>query len=178
MKSILSPDKVWRRTVESRPLSLMHRAKSSKLRIPDRANKDHHRPQRAINENIAGTGPGIADDALAPTECLPQRPQMKKQNEFPKNSAHRFRRRRAGHKNKHLPMHSDATSSLPNSSDPLCRGILRALPRSERPALQPKPRSSVSIAQEITNRRIDLPRPLQVHPVRGAFDGRETSIAR
>lgn len=29
---------------------------------------------RAINETIAGTGPGIADDALAPGEELPQAP--------------------------------------------------------------------------------------------------------
>ena len=29
---------------------------------------------RAVNENIAGTGPGIPDDALAPGEELPQPP--------------------------------------------------------------------------------------------------------
>jgi hypothetical protein len=29
---------------------------------------------RAINETIAGTGPGIADDALAPGEDLPEAP--------------------------------------------------------------------------------------------------------
>ena len=29
---------------------------------------------RAINETIAGTGPGIADDALAPSEELPEAP--------------------------------------------------------------------------------------------------------
>jgi hypothetical protein len=30
--------------------------------------------ERAINETIAGTGPGIPDDALAPGEELPQQP--------------------------------------------------------------------------------------------------------
>jgi hypothetical protein len=30
--------------------------------------------EEAINETIAGTGPGIADDALAPGEELPQVP--------------------------------------------------------------------------------------------------------
>jgi hypothetical protein len=30
--------------------------------------------ERAINETIAGTGPGIADDALAPGEELPEAP--------------------------------------------------------------------------------------------------------
>jgi hypothetical protein len=30
--------------------------------------------ERAINENIAGTGPGIPDDALAPDEQLPEQP--------------------------------------------------------------------------------------------------------
>jgi hypothetical protein len=29
---------------------------------------------RAVNETIAGTGPGIADDALAPGEELPSAP--------------------------------------------------------------------------------------------------------
>jgi hypothetical protein len=29
---------------------------------------------RAVNETIAGTGPGIADDALAPGEELPEGP--------------------------------------------------------------------------------------------------------
>ena len=29
---------------------------------------------RAINETIAGTGPGIADDALSPGETLPEAP--------------------------------------------------------------------------------------------------------
>lgn len=29
---------------------------------------------RAVNETIAGTGPGIADDALAPGEEVPQAP--------------------------------------------------------------------------------------------------------
>jgi len=30
--------------------------------------------ERAIDENIAGTAPGIPDDALAPGEVLPQPP--------------------------------------------------------------------------------------------------------
>jgi hypothetical protein len=30
--------------------------------------------ERAINETIAGTGPGIPDDALAPGEELPEAP--------------------------------------------------------------------------------------------------------
>jgi hypothetical protein len=30
--------------------------------------------ERAVNETIAGTGPGIPDDALAPGEELPQPP--------------------------------------------------------------------------------------------------------
>jgi len=30
--------------------------------------------ERAVNENIAGTGPGIPDDALAPGEELPSAP--------------------------------------------------------------------------------------------------------
>jgi len=30
--------------------------------------------ERAVNENIAGTGPGIPDDALAPGEDLPEPP--------------------------------------------------------------------------------------------------------
>ncbi|MCW3796975.1 hypothetical protein OMW55_04035 [Sphingomonas sp. BN140010] len=30
--------------------------------------------ERAINENIAGTGPGIPDDAVAPGENLPDPP--------------------------------------------------------------------------------------------------------
>ncbi len=30
--------------------------------------------ERAVNESIAGTGPGIADDALAPGEEFPQAP--------------------------------------------------------------------------------------------------------
>jgi len=30
--------------------------------------------ERAVNETIAGTGPGIADDALAPGEELPDAP--------------------------------------------------------------------------------------------------------
>jgi hypothetical protein len=30
--------------------------------------------ERAINETIAGTGPGIPDDALAPGEELPEQP--------------------------------------------------------------------------------------------------------
>ena len=30
--------------------------------------------ERAINETIAGTGPGIADDALAPGQDLPEAP--------------------------------------------------------------------------------------------------------
>ena len=30
--------------------------------------------EEPINETIAGTGPGIADDALAPGEELPERP--------------------------------------------------------------------------------------------------------
>ena len=30
--------------------------------------------ERAVNENIAGTAPGIPDDALAPGEELPQPP--------------------------------------------------------------------------------------------------------
>jgi len=30
--------------------------------------------ERAIDENIAGTGPGIPDDALAPGEELPEPP--------------------------------------------------------------------------------------------------------
>ena len=30
--------------------------------------------ERAVNENIAGTGPGIPDDALAPGEELPDPP--------------------------------------------------------------------------------------------------------
>jgi hypothetical protein len=30
--------------------------------------------ERAINENIAGTGPGVPDEALAPGEELPQPP--------------------------------------------------------------------------------------------------------
>jgi hypothetical protein len=30
--------------------------------------------ERAINESIAGTGPGIPDDALAPGEELPEPP--------------------------------------------------------------------------------------------------------
>lgn len=30
--------------------------------------------ERAVNETIAGTGPGIADDALAPGEELPEGP--------------------------------------------------------------------------------------------------------
>ena len=30
--------------------------------------------ERAINENIAGTGPGIPDDALAPGEEMPEEP--------------------------------------------------------------------------------------------------------
>jgi hypothetical protein len=29
---------------------------------------------RAVNETIAGTGPGIADDALAPDEAMPRGP--------------------------------------------------------------------------------------------------------
>lgn len=30
--------------------------------------------ERAVNENIAGTGPGVPDDALAPGEELPEPP--------------------------------------------------------------------------------------------------------
>jgi len=30
--------------------------------------------ERAINENIAGTGPGMPDDAVAPGETLPEPP--------------------------------------------------------------------------------------------------------
>jgi hypothetical protein len=30
--------------------------------------------ERSINETIAGTGPGIADEALAPGESLPEEP--------------------------------------------------------------------------------------------------------
>ena len=30
--------------------------------------------EEAVNETIAGTGPGIADDALAPGETLPEAP--------------------------------------------------------------------------------------------------------
>jgi hypothetical protein len=30
--------------------------------------------ERAVNENIAGTGPGIPDDALAPGDDIPQPP--------------------------------------------------------------------------------------------------------
>jgi hypothetical protein len=30
--------------------------------------------ERSINENIAGTGPGIPDDALAPGQDLPEPP--------------------------------------------------------------------------------------------------------
>ena len=30
--------------------------------------------ERAVNENIAGTGPGIPDDALAPGQELPEPP--------------------------------------------------------------------------------------------------------
>ena len=30
--------------------------------------------ERAVNENIAGTAPGIPDDALAPSEDLPEPP--------------------------------------------------------------------------------------------------------
>ena len=30
--------------------------------------------ERSINENIAGTAPGIPDDALAPGEALPEPP--------------------------------------------------------------------------------------------------------
>ena len=30
--------------------------------------------ERAVNENIAGTAPGIPDDALAPGETLPEPP--------------------------------------------------------------------------------------------------------
>ena len=30
--------------------------------------------ERAVNETIAGTGPGIPDDALAPGEDLPEAP--------------------------------------------------------------------------------------------------------
>lgn len=30
--------------------------------------------ERAVNESIAGTGPGIPDDALAPGEDLPEAP--------------------------------------------------------------------------------------------------------
>jgi hypothetical protein len=30
--------------------------------------------ERAVNENIAGTGPGLPDDALAPGETLPDPP--------------------------------------------------------------------------------------------------------
>lgn len=30
--------------------------------------------ERAVNENIAGTGPGIPDDALAPGEEAPEAP--------------------------------------------------------------------------------------------------------
>jgi hypothetical protein len=30
--------------------------------------------ERAVNETIAGTGPGIADDALAPGEDMPSAP--------------------------------------------------------------------------------------------------------
>jgi hypothetical protein len=30
--------------------------------------------ERSINENIAGTGPGIPDDALAPGEEMPEAP--------------------------------------------------------------------------------------------------------
>jgi hypothetical protein len=40
----------------------------------DRAKISTGPNERAINETIAGTGPGIPDDALAPGEELPEPP--------------------------------------------------------------------------------------------------------
>lgn len=40
----------------------------------DREKLSNGKNERAINETIAGTGPGIADDALAPGETIPTAP--------------------------------------------------------------------------------------------------------
>lgn len=42
--------------------------------VDDREKISNGPNERAVNETIAGTGPGIADDALAPGEELPQPP--------------------------------------------------------------------------------------------------------
>ena len=42
--------------------------------MPDREKISTGPNDRAINENIAETGPGIPDDALAPGEDLPEAP--------------------------------------------------------------------------------------------------------
>ena len=40
----------------------------------DRSKISNGPNERAVNETIAGTGPGIADDALSPGQELPQAP--------------------------------------------------------------------------------------------------------
>ena len=40
----------------------------------DRAKISNGPNERAVNENIAGTGPGVPDDAMAPGEELPEPP--------------------------------------------------------------------------------------------------------
>lgn len=42
--------------------------------VEDREKISNGPNERAINENIAGTGPGIPDEALAPGEELPTPP--------------------------------------------------------------------------------------------------------
>jgi hypothetical protein len=42
--------------------------------IEDREKISNGPNERAVNETIAGTGPGIPDDALAPGEQLPSAP--------------------------------------------------------------------------------------------------------
>jgi hypothetical protein len=45
-----------------------------RLMADDREKISNGPNDRAVNETIAGTGPGIADDALAPGEELPEAP--------------------------------------------------------------------------------------------------------
>jgi hypothetical protein len=42
--------------------------------VPDREKISTGPNEEPINETIAGTGPGIPDDALAPNERLPEQP--------------------------------------------------------------------------------------------------------
>ena len=62
------------KAAEQTPGALAESATMEWLMAEDREKISNGPNERAVNETIAGTGPGIHDDALAPGEELPEPP--------------------------------------------------------------------------------------------------------